>query len=146
MWDYAQSYHLRPQTSISTSPLSSLVYPSVFFLSVLLSYSLFFSQISNPLHPHLCFFLQSFFSGVAIITFPTYPHNPMFTRIPRDPHEFKGFPWNLFQTPDGVQEWIPSRTICSRVPILLGLCLIQTCFVVNLHSANLLGTPWVLSP
>ena len=127
-------------------PPSSLVYPNVFFLSILLFSSLFFSQMSNPLHPHLCFFLQSFFCGVAIITFPTYPHIPMLTRIQRDSHEFREFPWNLFQTLDGVREWIPSKTTCSRVPILLGLCLIQTCFVVGLHSANLLGTPWVLLP
>ena len=127
-------------------PPSSLVQPNVFFLSILLFSSLFFSQMSNPLHLHLCFFLQSFFCGVAIITFPTYPHIPMLTRIQRDSHEFREFSWNLFQTLDGVWEWIPSKTTCSRVPILLGLCLIQTCFVVGLHSANLLGTPRVLLP
>ena len=141
-------------------PPSSLVYPNVFFLSILLSYSLLFSLLlSSSLkcptpctltfassNPHLCFFLQSFFCGLAIITFPIYPHIPMLTIIQRDSHEFREFPWNLFQTLDGVREWLPSKTTCSRVPILLGLCLIQTCFVVGLHSANLLGTPWVLLP
>ena len=46
-----------PKQVLVPPPPSSLVYPNVFFLSILLSYSLFFSQMSNPLHPHLCFFL-----------------------------------------------------------------------------------------
>ena len=143
MWDYAQSYHLRPQTSISTSPPSSLVYPSVLFLSVLLSYSL---QCPTP-----CTLTSASSYSPFLVVWPSLP-SPLTHTSPCSPEyqgiltKFKGFPWNLFQTPDGVQEWIFSRTICSRVPILLGLCVIQTCFMADLHSANLLGTPRVLSP
>ena len=28
-----------------------------------------------------------------------------------DPHDFRGFSWNLFQTSDNVQEWFPNGTI-----------------------------------
>nr|POF24674.1 hypothetical protein CFP56_67247 [Quercus suber] len=44
----------------------------------------------------------------------------MFIRIPRDLHDFRGFPWNLFQMPNSVRWWFPNGIISHQLPISLG--------------------------
>ena len=73
----------------------------------------------------------------------------MFIKIPRDPHEFRGFPWNLFQTPNSVQEEIRTRIISPQLPISLrsrDSCLTPTTFVIGQRLVEPLGTSRVPSP
>jgi len=60
-------------------------------------------------------------SGVTIISSPTHSHVPMSLRIPRDPHDSRGFPWNFFRTPDSAREWISFQNHHSRWPTFGGL-------------------------
>ena len=109
---------LRPKTCLDSSVFSP-VFPSVFPLlhSNTLTPPDFFQP---PFLCHVLLFIVSSYWGCHHYLH-TYTHIPTFIRIPKDPHEFKGVPWNLFQTLNSVQEWIPTRTISPRLPILSGV-------------------------
>ena len=69
---------------------------------------------------------------------------PMFIRIPRDPHKFKGFFWNLFQTPNSVRWGKPNGTISPWLLISLGFCFTPTSFIIGWRLANHLRLPQVV--
>ena len=85
---------LRPKTCLDSSVFSP-VFPSVFPFSH-----------SNTLTPP-DFFQPPFLCHVLLLIVSsywgchhylhTYTHIPTFIKIPRDPHEFRGVPWNLFR-------------------------------------------------
>ena len=121
-WVKSQTYKLCPKLHLVS--LRFLVFPCV-FPSV--SHS---SVIPNPLPFTFFSLLQYFISGVIIIIFPL-PHIFLCSliRIPMDSYNFRGFSWNLFQTLNSVQGWIPNGTISPWLPISLGSPFTLTTFL-----------------
>ena len=66
---------------------------------------------------------------------PTYTHIPKFIRIPKDPYDFRRFPWNLFQTSNSVRGWLLIGII-SLLPISLGSGFTLTTFVISQRLAD----------
>ena len=95
---------LRNQISLRSSQIPSID---------LCSFSLLLSHF--PVFPTPSPLPSSPFYSLLLIALPSlsphFAHIPIFIRILRDPHDFRRFPWNLFQTPNSVRQWFPNGII-----------------------------------
>ena len=98
----SQSYKLGPKLHLVS--LKSPMFPCV-FLSV---------SHSPVFQPALSLPSSAFYSLLLVgwpSLFPHFTHIPTFIKILRDPHNFKGLPWNLFQTLKSVWQWTSPMTL-----------------------------------
>ena len=139
---------LRPKTCLDSSVFSP-VFPSVFPLSH--SNTLTPPDFFQP--PFLCHVLLLIVSSYwGCHHYPhTYTHIPTFIKIPRDPHEFRGVPWNLFRHWIVFKSGSPLELLVLGYQSCWGLCLTLTNFVIGQRLTDPLGTsrmpslkPWSL--
>ena len=111
MWALSQSYQVSSKLHI-ISPNSTFfplfpLFPGVspewfFFFSISPSLPFFFFQ-----KPPKCWSSSPFYSlslvGLLSLPFPHFARILTSIRIPRNPHNLRGFSWNLFQTSSSVR-------------------------------------------
>ena len=101
-WALSQSYQLSSKLHLVSPTQPSSPYPHCYPLFFSLVWFLFFS-ISLPLYFSnlpLCWPTSPFYSlllvGLSSLPFSHFTHISTSIKIPRNPHNFRGFSWNLF--------------------------------------------------
>ena len=102
---------------VSQQDLTCKFFPLV-FLSFPIFSCVFLSISYSPLFAtSFCLPFFTFYSLMLVgwsSLFFHFTHISTFIRIPRDPHSFRGFPWNVFQT----QNIVWQRTSPMALPVL----------------------------